>query len=153
MGVARTVRRGRDRHAVAQRLIVLVDDVLDFGDLRAGDNDALHGIAVQDGLNHPAGVLLLLGVGLHRQAGLQIAGHVVVAVNGLQHLRVQRLDQLELEGVRLLGLVGVHGIAAPCLDAVALGGVGIRHAVLADVPQRLKCLVQLRCGVGGQRRA
>ena len=115
------------------------------------DDDALGCIVFHHHVDDPAAVLLFIAVGLDGDAGLQCAGDVLVAIHRLEHGRVQRLQQGIGEGVRLLGLLGQHGVAAPCGGVLAGGRVGVGQAVAGDVAQRLKSLVQLTLGVGGQR--
>ena len=121
MGHAAVIRRRTQGHAVAQRLVILVNDILDLGDVGAGDHDALDRAAAQNRLHDPHAVGGLDGSCLDGQTVGQRAGDVLVAVHGLEHVLVHRLDQHKAKGVVFGGLVIQHLVAAPRGDAVTLG--------------------------------
>ena len=62
MRVAGGVGQGGQRDVVADRGVVLIDDVPQAGDDRVRDYDALRGVAVQHHVDDPGRLGLLLGV-------------------------------------------------------------------------------------------
>nr|DAF18384.1 MAG TPA: hypothetical protein [Caudoviricetes sp.] len=149
MGVALFVRHGGQRGVVAHRTVG-IGDVTHGGDGGVRNDDALEHAVAHHHVHHKTAVLLFPAVGLDRDAGLQRAGDVVVAIHGLDHFRVQRFQQGILEGIRLFGLLGQHGIAAPGVGGLAGRAVGVDQTVLRDVAQGLERRVQRGLGVRGQ---
>ena len=152
MGVALGVRHRGDGGVVAHRTVG-IDDIAHGRHCRIRDHDALERVVLHYHVHDPAAVLLFVAVGLDRDAGLQRAGNVLIAVDRLEHRRVQGFQQGVGEGVRLFGLLGQHGITAPCRGVLAAGRVRVGQAVTGNVAQRFKGFVQFGLCIRGQRGA
>ena len=95
-------------------------------------------------------VRLLVAVRLDGDSVRQHTADVVVAVHQFQRRGVQRFDHRKLEGVVLAVVDLSHRRAAPFLDGVGVGGVGVYDAILADVPHILEGSFQRGGCIGGQ---
>ena len=101
MSVSIGVRSSAEGYFVTDCITICIGDRSDFGNFAVRDHDPLQSAAPEHHVDCPNILGQILGVCLDGDAGRQSAGHVRIAIDGLQDIGIQSLDQREAELIKL----------------------------------------------------